>query len=390
MSRLRFVVILVGLLAFASVGSLATDEAMISRAELERALAEADQDWTMYGRPKQAGKTWLEKDGTLYGARADEQGPIGGSAGYARIITGGDYQVSTLDELLQALEEAKAGQVVFVAGDAEIDCSPRVYIEQLVLEIPAGVTLASDRGQAGSRGALIFSDALKTRPLIRAGGPGVRISGLRVRGPEPERRLGHHRRSFAEGRGRSYYYKFPISDGIVANDAGLEVDNCELAGWSHAAVHLLGGDNHRVHHCYIHHNQYQGLGYGVCLNKAEALIEFNLFDFNRHSIAGTGRPGTSYEARHNVELGDSLSHCLDMHGGRDRKDGTDIAGTWIHIHHNFFGAPRTPVVIRGTPEKECRVFNNWFPHHRPMGDAGGNPAVRCEKKTTVGDNVYAE
>ena len=46
------------------------------------------------------------------------------------------------------------------------------------------------------------------------------------------------------------------------------------------------------------------------LDKAEALIQYNLFDFNRHSIAGTGRPGTSYEVSYNVELGESLSHCF--------------------------------------------------------------------------------
>jgi len=403
MSLAKGVAIFVALWALAWAGSFvpeaafpsevvdeATEAATVSRAELEQALAEAQDEMRMYSLPKKPGKTWVEKDGEVYGAQADERGPIGGGRGYVEVVTEGDYQVSTLDELLQALEEAKAGQVVFVAGDCEIDCSARVHIEQLVLEIPAGVTLAGNRGEAGSRGAMIYSDVLATRPLIRAGGPDVRITGLRLRGPDPEQRLSHHRRSLIEGRGRSYYYQFPLSDGIASQHPGLRVDNCELAGWSHAAVDLRGGNNHRIHHCYIHHNQYQGLGYGVCLDRAEALIECNRFDFNRHSIAGTGQPGTSYEARCNVELGDSLSHCFDMHGGRDRKDGTDIAGTWIRIHHNFFGARRPPIVIRGTPEQECRVFRNWFPRHRPMGDPRGNPAVKCEKNTVVEDNVYAE
>ncbi len=93
-------------------------------------------------------------------------------------------------------------------------------------------------------------------------------------------------------------------------------------------MHLIGGDGHLVQHC---------LGYGVCLDEAETLIEGNLFDANRHSIAGTGRSGSGYEARNNVEMGRSLSHCFDMHGGRDRNDGTDVAGGWMHVHHNAWG-----------------------------------------------------
>ena len=115
------------------------------------------------------------------------------------------------------------------------------------------------------------------------------------------------------------------------------------------------------------------------------MIEYNLFDFNRHSIAGTGRPGCSYTARHNVELGTSLSHCFDMHGGRDRNDNTTIAGTTIRIHNNTFRAPQTPVVIRGIPEKVCKVHHNWFVRH-----SSPKQAVRASKRTEVVDNAYGE
>lgn len=327
--------------------------------------------------------TWVEVEGVTYGARRDEIGPIGGGPGYTRIVRKGDFVATNLEALLEALREAKPGQVVFLPGKTEIDCTARVYIEQLEIEIPGGVTLASDRGRGASRGALIYSDALKTPTLLRPKGPDVRITGLRLRGPNPKRYLDHHRRSFAEGRGRSYYYKFPTSDGITMRYPGLEVDNCEISGFGHAGVCLVKGDRHHIHHCYIHHCQYAGLGYGISHDVASSLVERNLFDFNRHSLAGTGRPGCGYEARHNVELGTSLSHCFDMHGGRDRKDGTDIAGTTILIHHNTFRAPNTPVVIRGVPQKACRVYRNWFPHH-------GDPrsAVRASANTYVHDNAH--
>ncbi len=330
--------------------------------------------------------TWVEIDNIVYGAKPDGRGPIGGAKGYANIITRGDFIAKDLDAFLDALSKAKAGQVIFIPGETTIDLTARIYIDQLVLEVPEGVTLAGDRGYDGSKGALLTSDVLKTPVMIRAAGPGVRITGLRIQGPNPKRFLDHHHRSFGRGgAGSGYYYKLPTSNGISTMHARLEVDNCEISGFSHAGIDLIDGDGHHIHHNYIHHCQYQGLGYGVCHNTASSLIECNLFDWNRHSIAGTGRPGNSYVARHNVELGTSLSHCFDMHGGRDRKDGTDIAGTSIEIYNNTFRAPQTPVVIRGVPEDKCHVHHNWFVRHNESGRA-----VRSSDRTKVFRNIYAD
>jgi len=328
------------------------------------------------------GKTWCELDGVVCGAQPDDRGPIGGGPGYGDTIELGPEAVSTVDDLLDALAGARAGDVVQVAGDAEIDCTTRVYIEQLVLEVAEGVTLASDRGQDGSSGGLIESDAFETRPLILCKGPGVRITGLRIKGPNPKRHLYHHNRSFKEDRGHEYYYKFPVSDGIRTEHDGLVVDNCELAGWSGSAVALRGGVDHHVHHCFIHHNQYNGLGYGVSHSTSSSLIECNQFNWNRHSIAGSGAPGSGYEARHNVELGESLSHCFDMHGGRDRKDGTDVAGARMKVHHNTFRCPETEIAIRGVPEEKAEIHHNWM-YHRP-----DEVSVRSDGRTVVRDNAY--
>jgi len=328
--------------------------------------------------------TWLEIDGVAYGARPDERGPLGGGEGYANVVTSGDYSVKDLDALLDALSKAEAGQVVFIPGEAEIDLTARIFIEQLVLDVPEGVTLAGDRGHNGSAGALLTSDALKTPVMIRAMGPKVRVTGLRIRGPNAKRYLEHHRRAFGPGGdGHAYYYKFPTQDGISTQHDGLEVDNCEISGFGHTGVCLTKGEGHQIHHNFIHHCQYNGLGYGVSHNTASSLIEFNLFDWNRHSIAGTGRPGCTYVARHNVELGTSLSHCFDMHGGRDRKDGTDVAGTSIEIYNNTFRAPQTPVVIRGVPQETCEVHHNWFLEHTEAANA-----VRASARTNVSQNAY--
>jgi hypothetical protein len=76
-----------------------------------------------------------------------------------------------------------------------------------------------------------------------------------------------------------------------------------------------------------------------------------------------------------------------MHGGRDRKDGTDIAGTAIEIYNNTFRVPNTPVVnIRGVPQEKCDVYHNWF-----LKCGGPEEAVGgLSEKTKVFDNVYGD
>lgn len=334
------------------------------------------------------GKTWVESEDAVCGAQSDDIGPIGGGSGYRDLIKPTDNPIQTLDELIGALSRARSGDILYLDGKAEIDCTERVYIEQLVLEVPEGVTLASNRGEGECEGALIFSDCLKTRPLFRTMGEKVRFSGLRIAGPNPKRCMEHHRRSFGVepiyegGLGRDYYYKFPVSDGIEAHHSDLTVDNCEIGGWSHGAISLKEGTGHHIHHNFIHHNQYNGLGYGVCHDRAFSLIERNCFDYNRHSIAGTGNSGSGYEACHNVELGDSLSHCFDMHGGRDRKDGTEIAGTWMKVHHNSFGCPEAALVVRGKPDEGTTIQNNWFYHDSE------EEAIRAEGKVRSSGNAF--
>ena len=314
-----------------------------------------------------------------FGAEANPTGDaIGGGKGYRRLVDRGDYTVKTLEQLRTALEKAKAGQIVYIDDDAEIDVSDS---ERLV--IAGGVTVASGRGKADSAGALLHSSNLATSPLFSIGGEGVRITGLRLRGPDQQRRTEQMRKLHKEGK----YYSIPNSDGIICSHPGLEVDNCEVWGWSHAGVFLkAGATKAHIHHNYMHHNQRSGLGYGVCLDRSEALIEANLFDWCRHHIAGTGRPGTSYEARYNLVLENANGHSFDMHGGADRKDGTDIAGGLISIHHNTFKATSVrAIVIRGKPTVSTDIHHNWFGH---TDKARAIAQTNASGNMNVGSNQY--
>jgi len=321
------------------------------------------------------------RDSETFGAEPNPTGsPIGGGKGYRRLVDRGDHSVKTIQELQTALEQAKAGQTVYIDDAAEIDMTDR---EKLV--IPAGVTVASGRGKDGSTGALLHSSNLAASPLFSVGGEDARVTGLRLRGPDQDRRTEQMQKLHQEGR----YYSIPNSDGIICEHPALEVDNCEIWGWSHAGVFLKpGAAKAHIHHNYMHHNQRSGLGYGVCLDQSDALIEANLFDWCRHHIAGTGRPGTSYEARYNLVLENANGHSFDMHGGADRNDGTDIAGDLISIHHNTFKATSVPaIVIRGKPRQRVEINHNWFLHPDreeaiAQTNASGNMNVGPNQYTT--------
>jgi len=339
---------------------------------------------------------------------ADALGPVGGGKGYANTIAKGDFSVKTALELLEALEQAKPGQVVYVDGDTEIDMTVLVTAYKQKLVIPAGVTLAGSRGREGSEGALICSDEFQTEPLIEIGGENVRISGLRLRGPDTKVRSaelgylskGRKKKAWNVGKRNDNgdYYRFPTSTAVNTQHPGLVVDNCEIWGWSHAGVYGHTREPSKrvkihVHHCNIHHCQRAGLGYGVCVGDGcEALVEANLFDYTRHAIAGTGRPGTCYEARNNAHGEHAVGHLFDMHGsvesGGVKWDGHNIAGEWIRIHHNTFRAPVAAVVIRGLPREGCEIHHNWFftePADHSVRQVGGE-----QGNMKVYDNVAGE
>lgn len=299
--------------------------------------------------------------------------PIGGGAGYTKILPSAqaDYVVSNLDELKSALGRASAGQIVYVADGAEIDATGECN-----LAIASGVTLAGNRGLDGSAGPLIHADNLDCRPLFVTGGPGVRVTGLRIKGPDTEN--------------RESAYVLPNSDGIRAVHPDLEVDNCEIWGWSHAGIELTrAGTGHRIHHNHIHHCRRWGLGYGVCLHESQALITANLFVDNRHDIAGTGRARTSYKACSNISdlTEPKISHAFDMHGNHEsRKPGEEhehFAGDSVVICHNTFRsfAPRNYIVIRGRPRQGVTIHHNVY--ENPA--AGGLFRAPCDNALVYGD-----
>jgi hypothetical protein len=188
--------------------------------------------------------------------------------------------VRTTGGLSDALADATAGDVVFVAGDATLDTGRTRF------DVPAGVTVASNRGRGA--GALLTTDE-EPDTVFRLAGADARLTGLRLRGPFPDSDV-----TYDDG------IPFDNSEcrGVSLAGANCEVDNNDVAGFVHSGVFVdHGGDGgQHVHHNYIHGNNTQGLGYGVSVGRGENLhptIEYNYFDENRHSVAASGAHSTS-------------------------------------------------------------------------------------------------
>lgn len=292
---------------------------------------------------------------------------LGGGKAYSNHVTEHDATtvVSSPSNLVSAIENASAGDVIFIPGDAVFDMTPHYNIEVTA----SNVTIASDRGVDGSPGALLHSDNYNTdhpNCLILSDVDETRFSGFRARGPN-----------------QSYIpeYDQSLEAGCLwARGLDAEIDNCEIYGWPGMGIKLSGKSfpsaTGVIHHNNIHHNQLQGLGYGLEIYNGEYEIYYNYFDAHRHSISASGRQENGYIAWYNVVGPESRGHAFDMHALEENTSYTgDLAGKYVDIQYNTFmfteevdGEDENAVVIRGVPEQQSVVSNNWFKHAGPPPD----------------------
>lgn len=321
-------------------------------------------------------QTWVEIDGIRYGAMPDLQGPIGGHQGYTNIVTTGDDVVSTIGDLQDALAAAPPGRVVFAPETASFDLSTTQ------INVPAGVTLASNRGTALgdgsiSAGALFFSNTRgQDRHLIRPIGNDIRVTGIRVKGPDAHAAEEQNPGTEGETEG--------ISQDVGSN---LEVDNCEIYNFITAGVDLNDNDSdgHHGHHNYFHHCWGARRGYGFVMDQCGGVFEYNLFIAMRHATAHTGRnpvsnPGNAgsgdYTTRENVYLNQMIGVQWDMHSspqdpGSGALGGNDggrcgilrCINNYTNIHQSTSGTVHKYAQLRGTPHALGSEYtHNWINH----------------------------
>jgi len=237
-------------------------------------------------------------------------------------------------------DDSAASRVAFVssvmAKNATVRIAGNVNLNLSNLEnipVAAGVQILGDRSVVRTGPRLFTTTVPKVLLKIGDNSDNVRISGIRLAGGQTDDPF--------SGVGRR------DSDGIgVYASRGVEIDHNELYHWRGAAVNVHDGNNANnstylgrlnqdtvedntnnvwVHDNYIHHNQHPSAetcidggghagGYGVeAADGAYLKIDRNVFDWNRHSIAGDGKSGTGYVARDNLILPNGGVHfrCIE-------------------------------------------------------------------------------
>ncbi len=318
--------------------------------------------------------------------------PIGGGYGYTDLFDNDncDYYVDNKNALVDALNNAVSGEIIYIADNAEIDLT-----DQIALVIPAGVMVASGRGKSpDNEGALLYRSIPKDESsptgydesyfyegaIFTINGANTRITGLRLRGPRAFYEPDYNQEKLIQGQPGSRdiileeYLAFGTR-GINGLNHSFEVDNCELSYFSYYCIKATDapGQTPYIHHNYMH--DCGGInGYGVMVGYGEPHVYANIIARCKHAISSSGCPDMSYTASYNIILGGVSTgnfdaQNFDVHGWNEalkKLDPDSIeAGDWVKIYNNTFswtGEIRdgASIVIRGKPKYFSEIYNNWF------------------------------
>jgi hypothetical protein len=294
-----------------------------------------------------------------------------GFDGTNRYPTSGFVPVRTIKDLKEHLPQATWGTVLDIKESFDID-----NLE--LFNIPAGVTIRGNRRGTVFGPQLAAKNASPDGILFVIGSNDVRITGLRLRGPNPN---------------RSTKEDQPASRAIVIRDELCQrsiVDHNDISDWTTAGVLVkqdIPGDDvdcdkavlpnpatrpapAHIARNFIHHNLKNGDGYGANANAGGfPFIEANTFSYNRHAIAGTNSiPKTGYRAWFNLVLSGvhrynlHKTHDFDIHGTGDNCCGGGfggIAGGYMDIYANtFLGKDHKNFKLRGKPCQYVEFHNN--------------------------------
>ncbi|UTW65305.1 hypothetical protein KFE94_11630 [bacterium SCSIO 12643] len=301
--------------------------------------------------------------------------PVGGGEGYDDIVIeqpNDHYIYSELDFIDLFQTGLSSNMTIHIKTDLDVQSILNNSNLTLPFTIPIGVnnvTISGDRGQNGSNGPLITVGPYITvgDPVFRIRGNNCRITGIQMKGStcECESEWGG-----AHLRGIEVY-----------NASNARIDNCEISCFPHSGVTINNNGftdsdmplDIKVDHNYFHDNAFGGLGYGVQISYGFVHILKNLFNRNRHCIAGRGSTHSGYEASCNIILEEQFGVNMDMHRNPDQMP---FSSRYIYIHHNEFrdkgdyrkatnGCQRNTadvanIGIQGRPQTECRITNNIF------------------------------
>jgi hypothetical protein len=280
---------------------------------------------------------------------------------------------------------------------------------------------ACARGPRSFGPRIFVTDKRGRRPLFEIRGDNVRVSGFRLEGPTSGIGAGDVKEKgilISPFAGADPIRNIEISNMEIFHWSGVGVqveDNVELAergrlfNTNPGAVRIRGN--------LFHHNRHSaGEGYGVASTAgAYTLIEQNVFEENRHAIAGGSRNKdaldySGYTARDNLILSGGGEHCaehwawaltgwtnlwprcwqthqIDMHGDQNAwysshnwQCGT--AGETMIIQRNtILYTSGHAIKIRGNPADKAVVDGNVFK------DGSRSHAIAQNGGCGAGDNI---
>ena len=310
-----------------------------------------------------------------YGTLPDPTGASwrwGGGHGYPDIVPVTcslvyPYTPTSASDLQSFIDSRPAGSVVYLPSS-----NPDLEIPSgTTLTIKGSVTLASDRGRitngVASAGAKLYS-ADPATPIITTAGNNVRVTGLRVMGADPyecpNQCVSNDTTNTCTLPGTNTECPQKASQGINILHQNIEIDNNDIAGFSHYGVFIEGIGNSPtayIHHNYIHNVQRRGLGYPVVIGgknrAAEADIESNRFERFRHAIASTGYRYHSYNARYNLAGAKTIGNVFDVHGQAQthcKEDDEDVCEPACAV--DGWSCTNPPPWAGGRMEVEGNVF----------------------------------
>lgn len=324
-------------------------------------------------------------------------------------------RVSSAAQLAKVLATATDMTVIVPAGvDWEmVDCAGAPLRS---IELLPGVALVGEAGPLGRRPRLwtrvVADEGSRNLPLFKTGGDRVEVRGLHLAGPFKPKDHGGEKGVEAIQVTRS-----PLDQGrIVITDN--EIDGfrnaVNVSGWVQvvfpadyqaAYEEFYGPCDGECPHPdkydaplvlvegnYIHNQARVGGGYGVVVGgTAYATVRGNVFEYNNHSLAASGKAFSGYVATRNFLLKgaiDPKDHQFDVHGTRDSHHAGGPAGTYFDISYNTVRGEQTYALgtqtrralgLRGRPAEAARFHHNVLVHD-DFGEAvklspGGDPSL---------------
>lgn len=308
-----------------------------------------------------------------------------------------EQRVSTARELNAALRSGYTGRVI-VTKDRFFNLDGFSSARDPI-PLRSGIQLVGERGVLGSRPVLYTTRRTPKRAVFEVQGNDVQVVGLHFRGPTPAK---DHTQHITDR--NPYVHAIRVLTNAETGNSGRRIaiaDN-EFNEWPGAGVLVTPADHNeplkewlkhgegsadpwkalrftdapqvRITGNYMHHNVMDGGGYGVEVDGGSyALIEGNVFDYNRHAVAADGMAHGGYVARFNYVLQggykqqsdfapDYYNQHFDVHGDCNG-DGCGYAGwagEYFSIDHN---------TIRGEQLYGILGFRNTRPAFQLRGRA---------------------